>query len=141
MNLKRSKGGGKKHVKKNTNRNTFPQIHPTSGINLEDYAIDNFFRAHYANHSKKTCPEFMNLLKEMILPWELQEEDEEEEKEEEEEEVEPSSNINLILDDSELDDIDDEIMEKACVGSNYNLQSKGAPKINDFLSTLKMGSL
>ena len=43
--------------------------------------MDNFCHAHYANHSDKNCPEFMNLFKEMILPWELQEEDEEEEKE------------------------------------------------------------
>ena len=75
----------------------------------------------------------MNLFKEMMLPWELQEEQEdEEEKEEEEEEVEPSSNLHLIWDDTELDYIDYDIMEEACVGNNYNLQSKGSPKINDF---------
>ena len=39
MNLKRSKGEGKKPVKKKTNTNTSPQIPPTSGINLEDYAV------------------------------------------------------------------------------------------------------
>jgi hypothetical protein len=75
----------------------------------------------------------------MILPWELQEEHEEEEKEEmeEEEEVEPSLNLHLIWDDTKLDYIDDDIMEEACVGNNNNLWSKGAPKINDFLATLK----
>ena len=56
--------------------------------------MDNFCCAHYANHLEKTCPEFMNLFKAMILPTELQEEDEEEQ--EEKEEVEPSSNLHLI---------------------------------------------
>ena len=60
---------------------------------------------------------------------------------EEEEEVEPSSNMHLIWDDTELDDIDDDIMEEACVGNDYNLRSKGSPKINDFPSTSKIGSL
>ena len=71
----------------------------------------------------------MNLFKEMILPWELQEEDEEEEKEEE---VEPSSNMHLIWDDTKLDDIDDDIIEEACVRNDYNLRSRNAPKTNDF---------
>ena len=44
--------------------------------------MDNFCHAHYANHSKKNCLEFMNLFKAMILPQECQEEDEEEEEEE-----------------------------------------------------------
>ena len=48
--LKRSKRGGKKPINK---ENTSHQIPPTSGINLEDYAMDNFFRTHYANHSEK----------------------------------------------------------------------------------------
>ena len=139
MNLKRSKGEGKKPIKKKTNKNTSPQIPPTSGVNLEYYAMEKFCCTHYVNHSKKTCLEFMNLFKAMILPRELQEEDEEEE--EEEEEAEPSSNLNLIWDDTELDDIEDDIMEEACVGNEYNLRSKGAHKINDFPSTLKSGSL
>ena len=66
--MKRIKGVGKKLVKKNTNKSTSPQIPPASGINLEDYAMDKFCRAHYANHSEKNCPEFMNLFKAMILP-------------------------------------------------------------------------
>ena len=98
--------------------------------------MDNFCHAHYANHSEKNCPYFMNLFKAMILPWECQEEDEEEE-----EEAEPSSNLHLIWDDTELDDIDDDIMEEACVGNDYNILSKDAPKINDFPSTLKSKSL
>ena len=101
--------------------------------------MDNFCCAHYANHSKKHCLEFMNLFKAMILPRECQEEDEEEEEEEEEEE--PSLNLHLIWDDTELDDIDDNIMEEACVGNDYNIQSKDSPKINDFPSTSKSKSL
>jgi hypothetical protein len=96
--LKRSKREGKKPIKK---KNTSHQIPPTSGINLEDYAMDNFCRAHYANHLEKSCPEFMNLFKAMILPWDCHEEDEEEEEEEEgeeeeEEEEELPSNHHLI---------------------------------------------
>ena len=53
----------------------------------------------------------MNLFKAKILPWQCQEEEEEEE---------PSSNLHLIWDDTELDDIDDDIMEEACVGNYYN---------------------
>ena len=65
--LKWSKREGKKHIKKKI---TYPQIPPTSGINLEDYAMEKFCRAHYENHSEKSCPEFMNLFKAMILPQE-----------------------------------------------------------------------
>jgi hypothetical protein len=68
MSLKRSVREGKKPFKKNINKNNSHQIPPTSGINLEEYAMDNFCRAHYASHSEKNCPEFMNLFKEMILP-------------------------------------------------------------------------
>ena len=31
-------------------------------------------------------------------------------------------------------------MEEACVGNDYNIHSKGAPKTNDFPSTSKIGS-
>ena len=96
--------------------------------------MENFCRAHYANHSEKSCPEFMNLFKAMILPRECHEEDEEEEEEEEEE---PPSNLHLIWDDTELDDIDDDIMEETCVGNDDNIHSRDASKINDSLSTSK----
>ena len=60
INLKKSNGEGKKLPKpflnKKTNTNTSPQIPPTSGINLEDYAMDNLCHAHHANHSEETCP-------------------------------------------------------------------------------------
>ena len=68
IHLKRSKGEGKKPINKKTNTNTSPQIPPTSGMNLEDYAMDNFCRTHYANNSKKTCPKFINPFKAMLLP-------------------------------------------------------------------------
>ena len=32
-------------------------------------------------------------------------------------------------------------MEEACVGDDYNIRSKDTPKINDFPSTSKSGSL
>lgn len=76
--LKRSKREGKKPIKKKTNKNTSHQIPPTSRINLEEYAMDIFCHSHYANHLEKNYLEFMNLFKEMILPWQCQEEEEEE---------------------------------------------------------------
>ena len=67
MNLKRNKGEGKKPIKNKTNKNTSPQIPPISRINLEDYVMDNFCRAHYANHLEKTFLELIILFKEIIL--------------------------------------------------------------------------
>ena len=55
--------------------------------------------------------------------------------------MEPSSNLHLIWDDTELDDIDDDIMEEACVGNDYNIQNEDAPQINDSPSTSKLESL
>ena len=78
----------------------------------------------------------MNVFKAMILPRECHEEDEEEE--EEEEAGEPSSNLHLFWDDTELDDIDDDIMEESCVGNDYNIRSRDTPKINDSPSTSKL---
>ena len=80
MNLKKNKGEGKKVVKNTTNKMTSPQIPPTLGINLEDYAMDNFCHTHYANHSDKKFPYFINSFKAMILPWKPQEEDNDKEK-------------------------------------------------------------
>ena len=80
MSLERSKREGKKPIKKKNNKITSPQIPPTFGINLEDFVMDNFCHAHYANHSNKNCLEFINLFKEMILPWEHQEEEEDKDK-------------------------------------------------------------
>ena len=55
--------------------------------------------------------------------------------------MEPSSNLHIIWDNIELNDIDDDTMEESCVGNDYNIQSKDAPKINDFTSTSNSGSL
>ena len=49
---------------------------------------------------------------------------------EEEKKEKPSLNLHLILDDTKMDDINDDIMEEACVGNDYNFQSKGTPKTN-----------
>ena len=59
-------------------------------------------------------------------------------KNDEEEEGEHLFNLNLIWDDTEMDDIDDDVMEEACVGNYYNLRSKGAPTSNNSPSTSKM---
>ena len=60
INLNKSNGEGKKLCKpllnKKTNIDTSPHIPPTSRINLEYYAMDNFSHTHHANHSDKTCP-------------------------------------------------------------------------------------
>ena len=39
-----------------------------------------------------------------------------------------------------MDDIDNDIMEKACVGNDYNPRSKGAPKTNDSPSSSKLST-
>ena len=60
IDLKKNKVEGKKpfkpFFKKKTNTDTPPLIPPTLGINLEDYAMDNFCCTHHANHSERTCP-------------------------------------------------------------------------------------
>ena len=57
IDLNKNKREGKKPfkplIKKRTNTYTPPQIPSTLGINLEDYAMDNFCRTHHANHSEK----------------------------------------------------------------------------------------
>ena len=69
------------------------------------------------------------------------EKEDEEEKEEakEEEEAKPSLNLHLIWDDIEMDDIDEIVMEEACVGNDYNLWSKVAFKSDYSPSSSKMG--
>ena len=124
-----------------------PQIPPILGINIEDYAIDNFCHTHHVNHSKRTCPKFINSFTAMLTPLkpprrekrnEKEEEEEDQEEEEEEEGEETPSHLNLIWDEEEFgDDDDDDIIEEACIGNDYNLQSKGDPKMNDTPSTCK----
>ena len=80
----------------------------------------------------------------MMLPQEIpmkekrdEEEGKKDDEEEEEEEVEPPLYLHIIQDDTEMDDIDDDVMEEACVRNGYNIQSKGAPKCDDSSSTSK----
>ena len=62
IDLKKNKGEGKKpfkaFMKKRTN--SAPQIPPTSVINIEDYAMENYCHTHHANHSERTFPKFIN---------------------------------------------------------------------------------
>ena len=134
-------------MKKRTN--FAPPISPTSTINIEDYAMDNFCHTHHANHFERTFPEFINSFIAMLTPLkppigekrnekEEEEEDQEQEEEEEEEEEgeESPSHLNLIWDEEEFrDDDDDDIMEEACIDNDYNLRSKGFPKTNETPST------
>ena len=125
---------------KKTNTNTSPHIPPTSSINLEDYAMDNFFHPDHSNHLEKTFPEFINSFKAMLLPPnedKNKEEDQEDEAEEEEEEEGPQYHLNIIWDEAKVYNEDDYLMEEACIGNDYNLQSKGAPKSSKSTCTLK----
>jgi hypothetical protein len=146
IDLKKNKGEDKKPFKPFLKKKTHStlQIPPTLGINLEDYAMENYCCTHHVNHSERTCPEFINSFTAMLIPPEPpkkenkndKKEDEEDQREEEGEE--PPSHLNLIWDEEEIsDDDDDDIMEEACVGNDYNIQSKGAPKSNDSPSTMK----
>ena len=60
IDLKKNKEEGKKpfkpFFKKKTNTDTPPLRPSTSGINLEDYAMENFCHTHHANHSNRTFP-------------------------------------------------------------------------------------
>ena len=147
--LKKNKGEGKKpfnpFIKKRTNIDTPPHIAPNLEINLEDYAMDNFCHTHHANHSNKTCPNFINSFSVVLVPPkppkkgknDEDEEDNDDEEEEEAKEEEPPSRLNLIWDEIEVDKEDDDVMEEACVGNNYILRSKGVPTSNNSPSTLK----
>ena len=116
IDLKKNKREGKKpfkpFIKKRTN--STPPIPPTSGINIEDYAMDNFCRTHHANHSKRTCPEFINYFTAMLTPLEPlkkskrgdKDEEDVEQEEEEEEGEEPPSHLNVLWDDDDFGDED-----------------------------------
>ena len=70
INLKKNKGEGKKPFnpfrKKRTN--FAPQIPLTSGINIENYAMENYCHTHLANHSEKTFPKIIKFLSLEYLP-------------------------------------------------------------------------
>ena len=46
--------------------------------------------------------------------------------------------MNLIWDETEVDNEHDDVMEESCVGNDYNILSKGVPTSNNSPSTLKM---
>lgn len=50
-------------------------------------------------------------------------------------EEELPSHLNMVWDEAEFGGDDDDIMEEACVGHDYNIHSKGNPKSNDSPST------
>ena len=103
--------------------------------------MDNFCRTHHANHSERTFPKFVNSFTAILTLSEppnkskkcdKEEEDEEQEEEEEEEGEEPPSHLNVLWDEDDFRDGDeDDIVEEACIGNYYNLQSKGALKKDD----------
>ena len=65
-----NKGEGKKPFKPFMKKRAYssPQIPPTSGINIEDYAIENYCRTHHANHYERSCPEFINSFTTFLTP-------------------------------------------------------------------------
>ena len=102
--------------------------------------MDNLCRTHHANNFERTCTEFINSFTAMLTPPELPRKDKRSEKEEEEGE-EPPSHLNLIWDEEDFgDEDDDDIMEEACIGNDYNRRSKGALKTNDTPSTSKINN-
>ena len=62
IDLKKIKGEGKKPFKPFMKKRIdfAPPIPPTSGINIEYYAMDNLCHTHHVNHSERTSPEFIN---------------------------------------------------------------------------------
>jgi hypothetical protein len=72
IDLKKNKGEGKKPFKTFMEKRTnfVRQIPPILGINIEDYAMENYCRTHHANHSKRTCPEFINSFTTLLTPTE-----------------------------------------------------------------------
>ena len=107
--------------------------------------MDNFCCTHHVNHSEKTCLEFINYFSTMLLPSENPKKDKkDEEKEdnyddgEEEMEEEPPSHLNFIWYEIEVDNKDDDAMEEAWVGNDYNIQSKGVSTSNNSPSTSNM---
>jgi hypothetical protein len=126
IDLKNKKGDEKKpfipFFKKKTNIDSSREIPPTSDINLEDYDIENYCHMHHANHSKRTCPKFINYFTTMFLPPEPlkrenknekegDDDEKQEEAKEEEEEEEPPSHLNMIWDETEVYNDDDDIIE------------------------------
>ena len=100
IDLKNNKGEGKKpfdpFMKKRID--SAPLIPPTSGINIEDYAMENYYHTNHANHPERTCPEFINSFTTLLTPPEPPErekrnENEEDEEDQDEEEQEEGEDI------------------------------------------------
>ena len=113
IDLKKNKGGGKKPFKPFMKKRTYyaPQIPPILGINVEDYAMENYCCTHHANHFERTCPKFINSFIALLTPSEPprrekinenEEEEEDQDEEEEEEGEEPPSHLNLIWDEEDF---------------------------------------
>ena len=70
INLKKKKGEGKRPFNPFINKiiDFSPEIPPTLGINLEDYAMQNYCCTHHVNHSERTCTEFINYFTAMLTP-------------------------------------------------------------------------
>ena len=98
IDLNNTKGEGNKPFKPFMKKRTdsSPQIPPTFGINVEDYAMDNFCCTHHMNHSERTCPKFINSFTTMLTPPEPPKKDKRGEKEEEEEGEECPSHLNVL---------------------------------------------
>ena len=143
IDLKKNKGEGKKPFNPFIKKRTYfsPKIPPTSYINIENYAIDNCCCTHHANHSQRICPKFINYFIAIISSPESpkrEKRNEEEDEELEEEGEELPFHLNLIWNEEEFRyDDDDDIMEEAWIGNDYNLRSKEDPKRNDSPSTSK----
>ena len=65
IDLKRNSGEGMsgRGFLRYLDKKHFPlrQHHPPENINIQDYVMDNFCRAHKDNHSEKNCPAFINM--------------------------------------------------------------------------------
>ena len=70
IDLKKNKGKGKKPFKSFVKKRTYfsPQIPPILGINIEDYAMENYCHTHHANHCERTCPKFINYFVAFLTP-------------------------------------------------------------------------
>jgi hypothetical protein len=86
--------------------------------------MENYYRTHHANYSKRTFPEFINSFTAMLTPLDPlkrekkndkdDDEEDHEDEEEDEEGEEPPSHFNLIWDEEEFgDDDNDDIMKEA----------------------------
>ena len=129
--MKKDKGEGEKPFKKKISTNTSLKVPPTPRINLEDYALDTFCRTHFAHHFEKTCPKFLNSFYALLLPPRTSEKENKDVEEEnyvddereagELKEVQHPPNLILDQDETELDNMDVDVMKEDFVVIYYNL--------------------